>query len=71
MAKYDSLDEETRKELSNKAFKGKIQMEVAREKLLTMQSNKGLNFMELLAIVFITCKLLEAITWSKLNYINL
>lgn len=64
MAKYDSLDEETRKELSNKAFKGKIQMEVAREKLLTMQSNKGLNFMELLAIVFITCKLLGVITWS-------
>ena len=64
MAKYDSLDEETRKELSNKAFKGKIQLEVAREKLLTMQSNKGLNFMELLAIVFITCKLFGAITWS-------
>lgn len=65
MAKYDSLDEETRKELSNKAFKGKIQMEVAREKLLTMQGgNKGLNFMELLAIVFIACKLLGTITWS-------
>lgn len=64
MAKYDSLDEETRKELSNKAFKGKIQMEVAREKLLTMQSNKGLNFMELLVIVFIACKLLGVITWS-------
>lgn len=64
MAKYDSLDEETRKELSNKAFKGKIQMEVAREKLLTMQSNKGLNFMELLAIVFIACKLLGVIAWS-------
>ena len=64
MAKYDSLDEETRKELSNKVFKSKIQMEVAREKLLTMQSNKGLNFMELLTIVFIACKLLGAITWS-------
>lgn len=64
MAKYDSLDEETRKELFNKAFKGKIQLEAAREKLLTMQSNKGLNFMELLAIVFIACKLLGAITWS-------
>lgn len=64
MAKYDSLDEETRKELSNKAFKGKIQMEVAREKLLTMQSNKSLNFMELLAIVFIACKLLGVIAWS-------
>ena len=71
MAKYDSLDEETRKELFNKALKGKIQMEVAREKLLTMQSNKGLNFMELLAIVFIACKLFGAITWSKLNYIKL
>lgn len=64
MAKYDSLDEETRKELFNKAFKGKIQIEAAREKLLTTQRNKSLNFMELLAIVFIACKLLGAITWS-------
>lgn len=64
MAKYDSLDEETRKELFNKALKGKIQLEAAREKLLTMQSNKGLNFMELLAIVFIACKLFGAITWA-------
>lgn len=64
MAKYDSLDEETRKVLSDKAFKGKIQMEVAREMLLAMQSNKGLNFMKLLAIVFIACKLLGVITWS-------
>lgn len=64
MAKYDSLDEETRKELFNKALKGKIQLEVAREKLLTIQGNKGLNFMKLLAIVFIACKLLGAITWS-------
>lgn len=64
MAKYDSLDEETRKELFNKALKGKILLEAAREKLLTVQNNKGLNFMELLAIVFIACKLLGAITWS-------
>ena len=71
MAKYDSLDEETRKELFNKALKGKIQLEAAREKLLTTQRNKSLNFMELLAIVFIACKLLGAITWSKLNYIKL
>lgn len=64
MAKYDSLDEETRKELFNKALKGKIQLEAAREKLLTTQRNKGLNFMDLLAIIFIACKLFGAITWA-------